>query len=217
MHPHRPIFKLRLQPSPPTQKVGGTYTHEAIRSHGHPPRLSKEDALKTNGYKQWMFKVPRPKQQQSTTSTGTRPKTNVGLPYMRGTSEALTRVFKAHGVGTYHRPINTIRSILVHPKDKTPDAQKCGLVYQVECPECLLTYIGETGRMLATRMKDHLNLRNPLTAVGEHCAHEHHTITKDSVSILAREDRKVREAIEIKIGQPAMNRDQGYELPPHLR
>ena len=51
-----------------------------------------------------------------------------------------------------------------------------------------LTYIGETGRMLATRMKDHLNLRNPLTAVGEHCVHEHHTITKDSVRVLARED-----------------------------
>ena len=72
--------------------------------------------------------------------------------------------------------------------------------------------------MLATRMKDHLNLRNPLTAVGEHCVHEHHTITKDSVRVLAREDgwlkRNVREAIEIKIGQPAMNRDQGYELPP---
>ena len=177
-----------------------------------------QDALKTNGYKQWMFKVPRPKQQQSTTSTGTMPKTTVGLPYMHGTSEALARVFKAHGVGTYHRPINTIRSILVHPKDKTPDAQKCGLVYQVECPECPLTYIGETDSMLATRMKDQLNLRNPLTAVGEHCTHEHHTITKDSVRVLVREDswlkRKVREAIEIKIVQPAMNRDQGYELSP---
>ena len=56
-----------------------------------------QDALKTNGYKQWMFKVPRPKQQQSTTPTGTRPKTNVGLSSMQGTSEALTRVFKAHG------------------------------------------------------------------------------------------------------------------------
>ena len=84
-------------------------------------------------------------------------------------------------------------------------------------PKCL-TYIGETGRTLATRMKDHLNLGKPLTAVGEHCLHEHHNITKDSVKVLARDDiwlkRKVREAIKIKIGQPAMNRDQGYELPP---
>ena len=37
--------------------------------------------------------------------------------------------------------IKTIRSILVYPKEKTPDAQKCGLVYQVECPECPLTYM----------------------------------------------------------------------------
>ena len=158
-----------------------------------------QDALKTNGYKHWMFKVPRPKQQQS----GTRPKINVGLLYIKGTSEALTRVFKAHGVGTYHRPINTIRSILVHPKDKTPDAQKCCLVYQVECPECPLIYISETGRMLATRMKDHLNIRNPPTAVGEHCAHKHHNISKDSVKVLAREDIWLkRKAIEIEIGQP---------------
>ena len=88
----------------------------------------------------------------------------------------------------------------------------------MECPEFPLTYIGETDRMLASRMKDHLNIRNPLTAVGEHCAHKHHKITKDSVKVLAREDvwvkRKVREAIKIKIVQPAMNHDQGYELPP---
>ena len=41
-----------------------------------------QDVLKTNGYRQWMFKVPRPKQQQGTTPTGTRPKTIVGLPYI---------------------------------------------------------------------------------------------------------------------------------------
>ena len=74
-----------------------------------PDRRRKEmahiqDSLKTNGYKQWMFKVPKPKQQQSITST--RPTINVGLACMQGTSEALTRVFKAHGVGTYNRHIN---------------------------------------------------------------------------------------------------------------
>ena len=155
-----------------------------------------QDALKTNGYKQWMLNVLRPKQQQRTTPTGTRHKTNVGL---QGTSDALARVFKAHGVGTYHRPINTMLSILVNPEDKTHDAQQCGLVYQVECPEFPShTSVRQAGRLIYTRMKDHLNLRNLPTAVGEHCAHEHHKIAKDSVKVLAREDiwlkRKVREA-----------------------
>ena len=63
-----------------------------------------QDSLKTNNYKQWICKVPKPKQQQSITST--RPNINVGLPCMQGTSEALTSVFKAHEVGTYHRHIN---------------------------------------------------------------------------------------------------------------
>ena len=63
-----------------------------------------QDSLKTNGYKQWMFKVPKPNQQQSITSI--RPKLNVGLSCMLGTSEALTRMAKAHGVGTFNRHIN---------------------------------------------------------------------------------------------------------------
>ena len=39
-------------------------------------------------------------------------------------------------------------------------------------------------------------LRNPLTAVGEHCAHKHHKITKDSVRVLAREDVWLKEKSE---------------------
>ncbi len=63
-----------------------------------------QDSLKTNGYKQWMSKVSKPNQQQSITST--RPKINVGLSCMQGTSEALTRMAIAHGVGTFNRHIN---------------------------------------------------------------------------------------------------------------
>ena len=51
-----------------------------------------------------MFKVQKPKQQQSITSI--RPKINVRLSYMQGTFEELTRVSKAHGVGTYNRHID---------------------------------------------------------------------------------------------------------------
>ena len=87
--------------------------------------------------------------------------------------------------------INTIRSILVYPKEKTLDAQKCGLVYQVECSECPLTYIDQTGRTLGTRMKDHTNLRNPLlNSCGRTLCAETLQITKDSVRVLDREEIK---------------------------
>ena len=81
---------------------------------------------------------------------------------------------RALTIGTF---INTIRSILLYPKEKTPDAHKCGMVYQVECPECPLTYIGETNRTLATRMKNHLNFRNPLL---NSCAHTVRTNTTNN-------------------------------------
>ena len=55
----------------------------------------------------------------------------------------------------HHHPINTLLSLLVHPKDKTSDVQKCAVVYQITCPQCQHLYLGETGRTLATRMKDH--------------------------------------------------------------
>ena len=79
---------------------------------------------------------------------------------------------------------------------------------------------GPTGRTLATRMKDHLNLRNPgLNSCGRTVCPQTLQITKDSVRVLdgkeIRLNRKVREASEIKIGQVAMNRDQDlvYKLP----
>ena len=119
-------------------------------------------------------------------------------------------------MGVYHRPINTIRSLLVHPKDKTPDLQKCGVVYQVTCPQCQHLYVGETGRTLATRMKDHTSHNTQPTAVGDHCREHGHVINKNNVEVLAREEgwfkREVREAIEIKTLQPTINRDQGFDL-----
>ena len=147
-------------------------------------------------------------------TAGDQARISVGLPYVRGTSEKLARIFKNHGVGTYHKPFNTLRSILVHPKDKTPDAKKCGVVYEVQCPQCPEQYVGETGRTLETRMHEHLTHSTPPSAVREH----EHPVNKDSVKVIAREDnkfkRKIRESIEIRTRRPAMNRDQGYELPP---
>ena len=175
-----------------------------------------KSALKANGYKEWASKIPQPKNKSdiSRNTTGGQARTSVGLPYIRGTSEKLARIFRNHGVRAYHKPFNTLHSILVHPKDKTPDLKKCGVVYEIQCPECPAQYVGETARTLETRMRDHLKQKSPRTAVGEH----EHSIKMDDVKVIAREDnmwrRKIRESIEIRTHHPAINRDQGYELPP---
>ena len=151
-------------------------------------------ALRTNQYEEWVFETPRAKPRDK--SIPNRARTSIGLPYIHGTSEKLARIFRAHDVGVYHRPINTIRSLLVHPKDKTPDLQKCGVVYQITCPQYPHLYV------VATRMKDHTSHNTKPTAVGDHCREHGHVISKNNVEVLAREEgwfkRKVCEAIEIK-------------------
>jgi len=73
-----------------------------------------QNALLANCYKRWMFKVPsRPSltSQGNSTSETTRP-ISLGLPYVSGLSEHLSRVFRAQDIRTYHKPYNTLRSIL---------------------------------------------------------------------------------------------------------
>jgi hypothetical protein len=170
-----------------------------------------------NGYKEWIFKAPKRRPKTKNNDNPTASKISVRLPYISGLSEKLTTIFRNHNVGTYHKPINTIRSFLVHPKDKIADAKKCGVVYQVNCANCDATYVGEAIRSLNTRYNDHCKTTGATTAVGDHLKQHKHKIKLDDVQVLAREDnfwkRKIREAIEIKTECPTLNRDAGYDLP----
>lgn len=42
----------------------------------------------------------------------------------------------------------TLKQILVRPKDRIPENEKTGVVYQVPCANCPATYLGQTGRHL---------------------------------------------------------------------
>ena len=46
-----------------------------------------------------------------------RKKRPVVVPYIRGFSEELKRIFGGFGVPTYFKSSNTLRQLLVHPKD----------------------------------------------------------------------------------------------------
>ena len=87
---------------------------------------------------------------------------------------------------------------------------------------CKAKYIGETGRTLDTRIKEHrlsVQKNNLKSALSEHiCAHPNHQIMWDSVECLnsnlnATTQRKLPEAIQIRRLRPQLNRDNGLEIP----
>ena len=98
--------------------------------------------------------------------------TNTGLPYIQENSEKLAIIFRAHDVDVYHRPINTLWSLLVHHEVKTADLHKCGIGYQITRPQCQHLCMGEMGRTLANS--------------GNHCQDHGHVISKNNVE--AREE-----------------------------
>ena len=177
-----------------------------------------ERALRANDYEPWMLEIPKKrnntdrKQQDKSINKSTP----IGIPYIKGVSEPLARIFKKHGLSVYHKPINTLRSLLVHPKDTTPKFNRTGVIYEVNCQDCNNTYVGETGRTLGKRLDEHKRLTS--SAIHEHTADTSHTMDWDNTRILGRESnihrRKIREAIYIKRRQPSLNRDQGLDLPP---
>ena len=76
-----------------------------------------------------MFKLPDKKQKSTTQTSNTTQgiKINVGIPYIRGTSERLHRTFRSHGVNMYHKSVNSLPSQLAHVKDTTDDDSICGV------------------------------------------------------------------------------------------
>ena len=118
----------------------------------------------------------------------------------------LRRVMKGHEVKVYFKPTNTFRQILMQPKYKVI---KEGVVYW------------ETGRSLKSRFMEH---RRPSSGNSEvsRCVNADqpdHSITLDKVRIWEVDpksfDRRVREAIQIRINNPTLNKDAcRYNLPP---
>ena len=77
------------------------------------------------------------------------------IPYIQGVSETVARIYRRHGVSTAMKPFKTIRSLLVHPKDKLDRDETTECIYRIPCKSCNKVYIGETGRTFGTRMMEH--------------------------------------------------------------
>ena len=190
-------------------------------------------ALKCNGYPDWILHQLEEdnmlKKEEEATSGETvvtsekekKQKIPVVIPYIKNFSEQLRRIFGKYGIPTYFKPTNTLRQLLVKPKDPVSKENVVGPVYKIKCEKCEAMYVGETERSLKARFSEH---RRPSSSNSEVAKHIHveqpdHSVELDHTDILTTEsrwfERGVKEAIYIRALNPSLNRDGGrYNLPP---
>ena len=122
---------------------------------------------------------------------------------------------KQGNTGTF-KGLNTVKTLLMAPKDKDHKLQKCGIIYKFTCPHinCPEQYIGDSGRTLADRVEEHLRTPSPIQ---QHSNTTGHPVSPDCLTIIHREPqgktRKSKEAIFISVNDPLLNRNIGkYQL-----
>ncbi len=99
-----------------------------------------------------------------------------------------------------HRPEATIRRHIMKPKGPLPRQETSGVVYRIWCSCGQSNYVGETGRLLKTRIAEHaaaVRRNDANSQVAAHSTRPGHTFKFDEAEILARGDNRVsRELLE---------------------
>ena len=136
------------------------------------------------------------------------------VPYQQGLSERIKNTCKKYGVQVYFKGGQTIKGLLMVPKDKDPITNKSGVIYRYKCSKdgCEEEYIGESARTFAERFKEHQKSPSP---IHDHCNISGHKATITNFTIIGREDqnltRAIKEALLIRVNDPSPNRNIGQE------
>ena len=74
----------------------------------------------------------------------------ISVPYFPGLSESFKKIFRYTTIQVCFKGVNTLKSMLMHPKDEISIKQKKDVVYHWECQAdgCKSSYVGETSRAL---------------------------------------------------------------------
>lgn len=98
--------------------------------------------------------ISRPTEADATNRNAT-PVTTVTIPYIKGTSETISRILQLYNIRVAHKPTTTLRQLMTNVKDREEPNNRQGVVYKIKCSDCQASYIGETGRNLTTRLTEH--------------------------------------------------------------
>jgi hypothetical protein len=117
----------------------------------------------------------------------------VTLPYISNVSEATARILRNLNIKVAHKPKNNLGPILSKVKDPIENLEKTGVVYSIPCRNCDKKYIGETGKMLKSRLHEHflaLKRGDSLSQIWNHCSELGHEVAFNETSVLAMSNDK---------------------------
>ena len=125
----------------------------------------------------------------------TKTKGTIVVPYIPNTSEKFKKLCKRKGIQVHFKGTNTLRTALGNPKDKDPTLNQTGIIYQCQCPHinCPSTYIGESGRTLGDRIKEHFKAPSPIYL---HSSTTGHPMDPNQFSIVHKEVNSQPRAIK---------------------
>ena len=123
------------------------------------------------------------------------------IPYIKNVSEVIARLFRPYGISIVHKLSRTIRSIFKNHKPLCSREDRTQIVYRVNCLNCTQHYVGQTGRKLRTRMKEHrqaIQRHDPHSIMSIHEDQEGHQFDLENVEIFdqgrSRQNREFLEA-----------------------
>ena len=137
----------------------------------------------------------------------------------------------------FFRPHRSLRNILTHVKDPIAVStsfkshksialeHRTGVVYSIPCHGCPVTYVGQTGRTLCHRLKEHKqafrSANSSTSVVAEHAISSGHTIAWDVASVIDSNPhlhpRCALEAWHIRSQPHPLNRERGNLSPAYDR
>ena len=130
--------------------VAGTLYYRAKTVCSDPQLQKKEEehlcqVLQRCKYPLWAINRARIKSQNparrknNNNQTGQRKTTNKGIymvvPYQQGLSERFKNTCQKYGVQVHFKGGQTIKDLLMNPKDKDPITNKSGVIYRFKCSE----------------------------------------------------------------------------------
>ena len=132
--------------------------------------------------------------------------------------EKFKKTYNKQGIQIHFKGTNTIKQLLMAPKDKDSTLWKSGLIYKCKGPHvnCTEEYIGQSGRTFGDRFKEHLKAPSPIHL---HTTTTGHPVSPECFSIVGRVSRLNQEhqgAMYIRVIDPSLNWNLDKFQLPHV-